>query len=214
LKHFNTSSGGSISSLSYLEVLHRPTSKALQVASKSDWLKPENQRWVLERRLSFLVKEHISDTAAERDTSFAAHGLTMAHCDFVYWKSFWEAISSCEPSLRAPIEALLQVFALNMLQGAHKELFDSYALSPDQRTWLKRAFDDAIEELDKYVKTIIDAYGFTEWEMDSALAKKDKSPYEALWEGAKNSEMNNLLHLRPLIISTREIWKEFAPPKL
>lgn len=208
LKHYNARTDKSISCLSYLEVLRNPPSDALAVYSKSDWCKAENQRWVLERRLSHLVDEHRKDTEAGRDTSFTVHALTMAHCDFVYWQGFWGVFSSCPSDVSEPLKALGQVFSLHILTAAYKDLFGSYALSADQRQWLKEAYDDAIADITKHADQIVDAFGFTEWEMDSALAKKDQTPYEALLEGAKRSEMNSMQHLWPLIISTRNIWKE------
>jgi acyl-CoA oxidase len=208
VKHYNAQSEASVSCLSYLKVLRHPSEEKLAVRRKSDWLLPQNQRWVLERRLSHLVGEHMKDTTAGRDTSFTVHNLTMAHCDFVYWQGFWEVASSCSPDIAISIKALGQVFSLNILQNAHKDLFDSYALNYNQRQWLKDAYEDAIEEMVRHSEAVVDAFGFTEWEMDSALAKKDLTPYEALFEGAKRSEMNNMQHLWPLIISTRNIWKD------
>ena len=68
------------------------------------------------------------------------------------------------------------------------------------------AYDTAIETLAGHSKSIIDAYGFTDFEMDSALARPDMDPYEALLEGAKNSEMNNMREIWPLIVDARKIW--------
>jgi acyl-CoA oxidase len=50
--------------------------------------------------------------------------------------------------------------------------------------------------------------------MDSALARSDMNPYEALFQGAQKSEMNQMQHLRPLIISARSIWKQVGEAKL
>ncbi len=78
------------------------------------------------------------------------------------------------------------------------------------------AYDDAIEELSNHAKEIVDAYGFTEWELDSALAKPNVTPYEALFKGAQASELN-FQHLDEktvaAIISTRNVWKDFQQEK-
>ena len=68
------------------------------------------------------------------------------------------------------------------------------------------AYDTAIQTLAGHTKEIIDAYGFTDFEMDSALARPDMDPYQALLEGAKNSEMNNMKDIWPLIVDARKIW--------
>lgn len=60
---------------------------------------------------------------------------------------------------------------------------------------------------------VIDAYGFTEYELDSALARADQTPYEAFFEGAQKSEMNNMQHLWPMMVDTRRIWKRLEEEK-
>lgn len=79
---------------------------------------------------------------------------------------------------------------------------------------LKEAYEDAIENFAIYTPAFIEGYGYTEFEMDSALARANMSPYEALWEGAQKSEMNNMQHLRPAIIGARRIWKDMESSKL
>lgn len=80
------------------------------MASESDWFKPENQQWVLERRLATLVKAHMEASDAGKDTSFTVHELTMAHCDFVYWRGFWDVIKKAvDAEFVRQLEALAQV---------------------------------------------------------------------------------------------------------
>lgn len=83
----------SVPSLSYLGFLRRPEQRRkLAVSSESNWFELDNQRWVLEGRLATLVKAHMEATNAGKDTSFTVHKLTMAHCDFVYWRGFWDVV--------------------------------------------------------------------------------------------------------------------------
>ena len=98
-------------SLSYLGFLRRPEEgKNLAVSSESDWFKLDNQRWVLEGRLATLVKAHMEATNAGKDTSFTVHELTMAHCDFVYWRGFWNVIErTSNTGFVEQLKALAQV---------------------------------------------------------------------------------------------------------
>jgi acyl-CoA oxidase len=112
LKHYNVQSESSVPSLSYLQILRNPPEKELDVSSKADWYVLANQRWVLERRLANLVQQHLEDTKAGKDTSFSVHALTMAHCDFVYWRGFWEMAQSVEKGFAEPINAIGQVVSL------------------------------------------------------------------------------------------------------
>jgi acyl-CoA oxidase len=74
---------------------------------------------------------------------------------------------------------------------------------------LRSAYDKIIVEVaEKHAQAIIIAYGFTEFELDSALARNDQTPYEALLEGARKSEMNLMQHLWPMMVETRGIWRQ------
>ena len=61
----------------------------------------------------------------------------------------------------------------------------------------------------------MDAWGLMEYELDSALARADKTPYEALREGAKNSEMSGdgMKSFRPFMVETRNTWREIEEEK-
>jgi acyl-CoA oxidase len=103
-------SESSVPSLSYLTFLRDPTkSGKLAVTSASDWLKLDNQRWMIEHRLAVLVNNHVQDTKKGIDTSFNVHALTMAHGDFVYWRGLWDVIGKAETAFMEPLESLAQV---------------------------------------------------------------------------------------------------------
>ena len=216
LKHWREGTEGSIPSLSYLSALRKPPSTdadadALPMKTEADWLDQKSQRWVLEHRLAQLVREHIEDTEKGRDTSFAAHALAMAHGDFVYLTGLWDVISQPESApFREPLTAVAHVFGLSIVVHAHKDLLPPYALSAEQRKALRAASETALALFaEKWVGYFIESYGFTEYEMDSALARAEETPYEALLNGARGSEMSGagMQHLWPMMVDTRELWK-------
>lgn len=105
-------------------------------------------------------------------------------------------------------------FSLAILQNAHLTLIPPLTLTGRQRSLLADAYRNALDNLaENHVAKIIDAYGFTEYELDSALARADQTPYEALLEGAKKSEMNHMQHLWPMMVDTRRIWKRLEDEK-
>ncbi|KIW87101.1 uncharacterized protein Z519_12212 [Cladophialophora bantiana CBS 173.52] len=55
-----------------------------------------------------------------------------------------------------------------------------------------QVFDpSAVEDLaSNQVDAIVSAYGLTEYELDSALARTNQTPYETLFHGAQTSEMS------------------------
>jgi acyl-CoA oxidase len=224
LKHLRNNSEDSLPSLSYLAQVRRndelPSPATL--TDERDWLRPDVHRWALERRLVRLVRAHMEDTEAGRDTSYSCHALTMAHSDFVYWKGFRELLDKLEREklcFLAAVRSLYEVFILSILQHPHHPtLAHALSLSHEQQRALRAAFENAVDKLAaKHLTDIITAYGFTEYEMDSALARADKSPYEALFEeGAKRSEMsgNGMSHLWPMMVDTRQLWRRAsAGPK-
>jgi acyl-CoA oxidase len=105
-------------------------------------------------------------------------------------------------------------FSLSILQDAYKDLIGEVFVSKTQQEFLREAYADAIEAFAKHTPFFVDGFGFTEYEMDSALARGDKNPYEALFEGAQKSEMNHMQHLRPAIIGARHIWRNLEKSKL
>ncbi|KAK4938217.1 hypothetical protein LTR10_021290 [Elasticomyces elasticus] len=216
LKHFKAKTESSLSSLSYLSFLRtKEPPKMIEVQTSSDWLERDKQRFVLEQRLVLLVQNHMEDTKSKKDTSFSTHALTMAHGDFVYWKGLWNVIDQNEnEDFHPSLTALAQVFSLSILQNAHLALTPPLSLTQQARNLLAEAYRNAINDLaDNHVAKIIDAYGFTEYELDSALARADETPYEALLNGAKKSEMNNMQHLWPMMVDTRRIWREIEQEK-
>ena len=217
LKHWRNRTESSLPTLSYLAKLRdRNTLSGPKVESEQDWLWPDVQRWALEERLVNLVQQHIEDTDAGRDTSYSCHALTMAHGDFVYWNGFFELISDLEksqPHFLDQVKSLFQVFGLSVLQNPHHpSLANALPLSQSQHKALRLAKSTAIENLKtNHLASIIEAYGFTEYEMDSALARSDTEPYEALFqEGAVRSEMSGMgmSHLWPMMVDTRQMWKK------
>ncbi|KAK2743235.1 hypothetical protein FQN57_004924 [Myotisia sp. PD_48] len=214
MKHYNAKTEDTVPCLSYLSLLRQGSTSTLSVANESDWFKPENQKWVLVHRLMTLVRDHIEATQKGQDTSFTVRELTMAHCDFVYWEGFWEVVNqAASTGFIGELRTLAQVFSLSILQTAHKDIYAPYALSELQRRTLNSAYDSAIEKLAAESQTVIDAYGYTDFEMDSALARPDMTPYEALFAGAKNSEMNDFTEIWPTIVDARNIWKRVEAEK-
>ena len=217
LKHWRNRTESSLPTLSYLAKLRdRNTLSGPKIESEQDWLRPDVQRWALEERLVNLVQQHIEDTDAGRDTSYSCHALTMAHGDFVYWNGFFELISDLEksqPPFLDQVKSLFQVFGLSVLQNPHHpSLANALPLSQSHHKSLRLAKSTAIENLKaNHLASIIEAYGFTEYEMDSALARSDTEPYEALFqEGAVRSEMSGMgmSHLWPMMVDTRQMWKK------
>lgn len=136
----------------------------------------------------------------------------MAHSDFTYWRGLWKVVDSIqEETFAEPMKVLALVFSLSILFNPHhSSLTRHLPLSAAQYSALREAYQSALDNFaDNHAAAIIDAYGLTEYEMDSALARADQTPYEALLDGAKRSEMSGekMSHLWPMMVDTRSIWR-------
>jgi acyl-CoA oxidase len=223
LKHYHNKTEGALPTLSYLSILRegvRDRTAPPPIRSRNDWFDEKNQTWALEQRLSNLVQQHIEDTEAGKDTSYTCHSLTMAHCDFVYFKQLLDVVQRLEQAgetYTAAMKATARVFAISIIQDPHhSSLAQALPFSLDQQKYLREAYAESLEDYaNTHVAQIVDAFGLTEYELDSALAKADQTPYEALLDGAKRSEMSGtgMSHLWPMMIETRQIWKKVEEEK-
>jgi acyl-CoA oxidase len=99
----------------------------------------------------------------------------------VYWKRLQEVVSrlqAANESYAPAMQLLAQVFALSILQNPHHpSLCQALPFSTSRQKSLRAAYANALDELaTRYVVDIIVAYGFTEYELDSALARADQTP--------------------------------------
>ncbi|KAF7193638.1 Peroxisomal acyl-coenzyme A oxidase 1 [Pseudocercospora fuligena] len=158
---------------------------------------------------NFVIGQQIPKIAMKFLDSF-----TMAHCDLVYWQGLSrlvERASSAGETYAAALTSLALVFSLSILHNPHHPSLVPFFLRPEERASLKKAYLHAINDLaTHHVAGIVQAFGFTEYELDSALARADKSPYESLFEAAKNSELSGekMEHMYPVIIETTNIWRK------
>ncbi|TKA78007.1 hypothetical protein B0A55_03845 [Friedmanniomyces simplex] len=174
----------------------------------------EGDNYVIGQQVPRAILKHFKNRT-EGSLPYTCHALTMAHSDFVYWKGFRELLQTLEqerPAYLEQVTSLFHVFALSILHNPHHpSLAQALPLPFAQQRSLRAAHDAAIENIAaNHLASIIVAYGFTEYEMDSALARADKTPYEALFEeGARRSEMsgNSMSHLWPMMVDTRQMWK-------
>lgn len=190
----------------------KPPQTPADLTNPTSWTLRSVQEWALGNRQVSLVREHMEDTAKGRDTSYTTHSLTMAHSDFTYWRGLWKVVDSVSNAAFAEtMKALAQVFSLSVLYNPHHpSLARHLPLSGPQNSALRDAYQSALDAFaGAHTAAIIDAYGLTEYEMDSALARADQTPYEALLDGAKRSEMSGekMSHLWPMMVDTRRMWR-------
>jgi hypothetical protein len=95
-----------------------------------------------------------------------------------------------------------------MLEGLEAFVGGEY-LSRQDILSLRTAHRAAIFSFSGHVDSIVDALGFTEAELNSVFALKDKTPYQALWEIAQHSELSDNRFIRPTLLNARNLWKKY-----
>ena len=220
LKHYKAGTYANFPSLSYLSILSESASPStLEPSSPSSWLSPTCQEWALELRLVNMARRHIADTEAGIDTSYSSHALTMAHSDYVYWRSLQSVLSQISSQLYySAMASLAAVFALSILfDPHHPSLAQALPLTQQQLSSLRTAYHDVtVDMAENHTVSIVEAWGLTEYELDSALARSDMTPYEALLDGAKKSEMSGekMSHMWPMIVDIRKMASRIGEAKL
>jgi len=95
-----------------------------------------------------------------------------------------------------------------MLEGLDAFAGTTY-ISESDISILREVQGQHISSFTLHVDPIINALGFTEMELNSAFAKDNQTPYEALLETAKQSDMNDNNFIRPDIAKARNMWKQY-----
>lgn len=123
--------------------------------------------------------------------------LSSAFAQYLVVKNFYEALqddqttSSLDPSTLSVIHKLFRLFALHHLTTHASEFFTSAATTVRQiqlaRT--KRTLS-LIEEIRPHAVRLVDAWKFTDWQLDSSLGRYDGKVYEDMFHRA--SEVNPL----------------------
>ncbi|OCT53160.1 putative peroxisomal acyl-coenzyme A oxidase 1.2 [Cladophialophora carrionii] len=216
VKHWKNKSESSINALSYLRRLrdHKILSQRTQVASVDAWSSPRVQEDFLELRAALLAKRHLDDVAGGRDTSYDVFELTMAHADLTYCRALQAQVKQSPNEDRPALEALANVFALTAIVENLAAFAGTELLSAEDLANLRLAHKAAISVFAREVERVVEAFGFTEYELNSVFARSSQTPYEGLLEVAKQSELTDNRFIRPTLLEARSLWKKYSRAKI
>jgi hypothetical protein len=208
-------------------------SRGSQVVAVDAWSSPHNQVEFLELRAALLAKRHLDDVASGKDTSYDVFELTMAHADLTYCRALQAQVKQSPNEDRPTLEALANVVstayhgssphrpALTIPQFALTAIIESLAafagtelLSAEDLANLRLAHKDAISVFTRNVDRVVEAFGFTEYELNSVFARSGQTPYDGLLEVAKQSELTDNHFIRPTLLEARSLWKKYSRAKI
>ncbi|EKM52427.1 uncharacterized protein PHACADRAFT_260805 [Phanerochaete carnosa HHB-10118-sp] len=184
-----------------------PTARYLRLLSEQSaadkatagWTDPHTSVHLLEQRAAHMIREYAKhendlDASAPQRVSRAATEAFVA----VQVESFIQELPSQLPDKDAHIlKDLLTLYLLVTVEGALADLL-SFGVFPDcQQTLngdptgdLRRAIKRLELKLLPQAIGLTDAFGFTDWELGSALGVYNGAVYEALWDSAQTEPQN------------------------
>ncbi|KAK7029744.1 acyl-coenzyme A oxidase [Favolaschia claudopus] len=186
------------------------------------WTQPTFAILLLEWRAAFLVQEIANTTSAPEPT--AAHRASRAVTEAFVAGRVGELITGLDAALK-PREAAVvrKVYLLFLLMTVESGLVDlfSFGLFPasrmqsrDATRGLRLAIAGLCKDLLPEAIGLSDAFGFTDWELDSALGAYDGKVYEALWAKAQQEPLNETdvteayqTSIRPLLLRGQKLAK-------
>ncbi|KAF8591665.1 acyl-CoA oxidase [Ramaria rubella] len=172
---------------------------------------------LLELRGAHMVQEHASRFKAGTLDGGAEWRVARAVTEAFVAQRIEETIVQLEKRLQPPsasvVSALMRLYLLTTLETALVDLLSldliprpSPTLTVQQRSVdsdvgrnpsrrdpshsLRMAIANLEQEILPQAIGLTDAFGFTDWELDSALGMKDGRAYEALWERAQLEPLN------------------------
>ncbi|KAG9033601.1 hypothetical protein FRB95_014589 [Tulasnella sp. JGI-2019a] len=204
-RNLTTSSSSLPPSSRYLHLLQSGSAVHCQI--KVDWDDMAASVVLLEWRAALSVQSmaqghDINDASADHRVAFAITEAFIAR-----------RVLECVERLALPqrdeqiVGALLKLYMLTMVEGASGDLLALSLLAPGEcikelRITVSRLCVDLLPEL----IGLTDAFGFTDWELDSALGKYDGAVYDELWKRAQEEPLNQKdvvdgykTHIKPML---------------
>ncbi|PPQ69969.1 hypothetical protein CVT24_003673 [Panaeolus cyanescens] len=179
-------------SSNYLRLLVTPPSLP---RSGYDWSDPSTAILLLELRAAFIVQEHAKnasepDASANQRTSKAVTEAFVA----VQVGEMIKKLENLNGRERVVLTKLFLLYLLTTVEGALTDLLSfgiirSTSIADPTRP-VRLAVQEVCKDLLPEVIGLTDAFGFNDWDLDSALGVYDGRVYEALWERAQAEPLN------------------------
>ncbi|THH13177.1 hypothetical protein EW146_g7008 [Bondarzewia mesenterica] len=187
----------------YLRLLIAPQPAPPSLSSPSAWRDPDTLVLALEWRAAFVVQAHAQSTGSQ--DANAAQRVSNAVTEAFVATQVGEMIKNLSGSSLAEQDAQVvrQLYTLYLLVTVETGLVDllSFGLLPtrsyegtdnlkDPAHDLRAAIAGVCSQLLLEAIALSDAFGYTDWELDSALGVYDGRVYQTLWERIQSEPLN------------------------
>ncbi|TVY91281.1 Peroxisomal acyl-coenzyme A oxidase [Lachnellula willkommii] len=152
-------------------------------------------------RTSFLTFEALKHRDVEKNSWNSLlvdfWRLSTAHSQYLVVKNFYDALQSeslryeLDPATIDVLHKLFRLYALNTLEKEASEFYSSAAVTVRQIQLARtKSVMKLLEEIRPHALSLVDAWHFPDWQLDSSLGRKDGKVYEDMFYRA--SELNPL----------------------
>ncbi|THH05030.1 hypothetical protein EW146_g10011 [Bondarzewia mesenterica] len=187
----------------YLRLLIAPQPAPPSLSSPFAWRDPDTLVLALEWRAAFVVQAHAQSTGSQ--DANAAQRISNAVTEAFVATQVGEMIKNLSGSSLAEQDARVvrQLYTLYLLTTVEAGLVDllSFGLLParpyegtdnlkDPAHDLRAAIAEMCSQLLPEAVALSDAFGYTDWELDSALGVYDGRVYQTLWERIQSEPLN------------------------
>jgi len=185
-------------SSSYLRFLvSRPS--APPSLSAQDLRDPTSAIYLLELRAALMVHEH-AQNAADPDASASQRVSKAVTEAFIAAQVRWmiDGLIALQDKDRIVVTKVFLLFLLTTVEGGLADLLSFGVIRPlesgsvvkDPTRAIRLTIKQLCEELLPEAIGLTDAFGFTDWDLDSALGVYNGKVYEALWNRAQGEPLN------------------------
>lgn len=209
-------------SVNYLENHNRYAKETCSATTIKDFLTPDVQLHAMTHRsLRLIVKvfEQFQTLLGEGNTFENAWNIlavelcyiSKVHCIRTILNTFiitlQDQVKNSYPELFPILKKLLDLFALYWIERDIGDFYEDGYLTSTQGDLVRQAVRMLLKEIRKEAVPLVDAFGFTDIDLHSALGRYDGKVYETLYEWALKEPLNQTeivqptydLYLRPLL---------------
>jgi len=176
----------------------------VEVGRPEDLLKTKNQLNAFANRAGYIVAQMSqrmdqemakgkSLAAALQSVQWLAIRAGKAHCMYsmlVSFIKFAEASKNHDPALYPVLKSLCDLFALYHTEKELGEFLEASQYSPKQSGWIHEQVEQLLRKIRPEAVRLVDAFNFSDRDLNSALGRYDGDVYKALLDWTKKDPLN------------------------
>eukprot|EP01080_Neovahlkampfia_damariscottae_P008972 gene8972-921_t len=175
----------------YLDEMKTILKEKSTIQKLDDCLNPKFQLNALRHRIAYLVNSTFSKNSSFEDEMIEGIKMSKAQSIYVVAISFIDSIQTFPENLKPTLKKLSDLFCLYYIdQGVGDLLMDQY-LNEKQVEMIRLNIKILMKEIRHDAIGLVDAFNWTDRDLNSALGSKDGNAYENLMEFYERNPLNH-----------------------